>query len=352
MKRLLLVIALVLLPAAVSAQTAVADRDVLLTKGGTLYTVESELADISHPNTTQYLVLTVKTPQKVTRTIVPESTTEGLHRGPALVYDTDSDTLFVFWLRTPNGMSSELLVASYQNNKWRPAISIDDTPLTSRYNLRISMTHRVAQMQRDGSVVDVSMLIIHAVWWEMKGDSETARYAMLPVDQGHIIFTDPNEQIHDLTDFAAIQNPGYEMPATFNPEILRHPALVDSAAVDSVDAIFGDVKTKSFNRTTLRPIISEGRLRIPVGISKDAPRPTRFSPPGNFSSDWNGRVDALANGRVSSDRLVLYNVTESAVNYLVYSDGAWSTMTSLPLNEHLTVDATVTALSRMISAAE
>jgi hypothetical protein len=186
----------------------------------------------------------------------------------------------------------------------------------------------------------------------MKGDSETARYAMLPVDQGHIIFTDPKEQIHDLNDFAAMQNPGYEMPATFNAELLRHPALVDSAALDSVDAIFGDVKTKSFNRTTLHPIISEGRLRIPVGISKDAPRPTRFSPPGNFSSDWNGRVDALANGRVSSDRLVLYNVTESAVNYLVYSDGKWSSLTSLPLNDRLSVDATVTALSRMISAAE
>ena len=350
MKRLLFVIALVLLPSAVFAQTV--DRDVLLTKSGTLYTIESELADSSHPNTTQYLVLTVKTPQKVVRSIVPESTMEGLHRGPALVYDTDSDTLFVFWLRTPNGMSSELLVASYQNNTWRKAISIDDTPLTSRYNLRISMTRRVAQTQRDGSVIDVSMLIIHAVWWEMKGDSETARYAMLPVDQGHIILTNPKEQIHDLNDFAAVQNPGYEMPATFNAEILRHPALVDSAALDSVDAIFGDVKTKSFNRTTLRPIISDGRLRIPVGISKDAPRPTRFSPPGNFSSDWNGRVDALANGRVASDRLVLYNVTDSAVNYLVYSDGVWSTLTSLPLNERLSVDATVTALSRMISAAD
>jgi len=350
MKRLLLVIALVLLPSAVFAQTA--DRDVLLTKNGTLYTVESELADSSHPNTTQYLVLTVKTGQKVTRSIVPESTMEGLHRGPALVYDTDSDTLFVFWLRTPNGMSSELLVASYQNNKWHPAISIDDTPLTSRYNLRISMTRRVAQMQRDGSVIDVSMLIIHAVWWEMKGDSETARYAMLPVDQGQIIFNNPKEQIHDLNEFAAVQAPGYEMPATFNTEILRHPALVDSAALDSVDAIFGDVTTKSFNRTTLRPIISEGRLRIPVGISKDSPRPTRFSPPGNFSSDWNGRVDALANGRIVSDRLVLYNVTDSAVNYLVYSDGKWSALTSLPLNERLSVDATVTALSRMISAAE
>jgi hypothetical protein len=71
MKRLLLVLVLVLLPSAVFAQSAAPDRDVLLTTSGTLFTVESELADSSHPEATQYLVLTAKSGQKVTRTIVP-----------------------------------------------------------------------------------------------------------------------------------------------------------------------------------------------------------------------------------------------------------------------------------------
>jgi hypothetical protein len=352
MKRLLLVLVLVLLPSAVFAQSAAPDRDVLLTTSGTLFTVESELADSSHPEATQYLVLTAKSGQKVTRTIVPESTTEGLHRGPALAYDPDSETLFVFWLRSSSGMSSEVLAASYQNGKWGQAISIDDRPLTSRYNLRIAMTRRVAQTQRDGSVADVPMTLIHAVWWESKGNDETPRYAMLPVDRGRISLADPKEQIRDLNDFASVAGSAYEMPDDFNLDILRHPSLVNAATLDAVDVIFGDVKTKSFNRTTLRPIMSDGRLHIPIGASKDAHRPNRFAPPDHFSATWNGRVDAIANGRSGSDRLLFYNVTDGAITYIVYADGKWSSVSSLPLNERLSVDATVTALSRMINLSE
>lgn len=354
MKRLLLVVALVLLPSAVFAQSAGVDRDVLLTADGTLYTIESEYAE-NFPQMNvragQFLLLTAQNGANVTKTVVPDSTTEGLHRRPALAYDSESDTLFVFWLRTPNAMSSELLVASYQGGKWRAATSIDDKPMTFRYNLRIAVTRRVAQTQRDGSLLDVPMVVVHAVWWEITGNGETAHYAMLPVDHGRIILTEPAEQLHELNDFVTPASAQNEVPPTFNSELLRHPAIIDSSSFDSIDVVFGDTKSNSFNRTTLRPIMAEGRLRIPVGVTKGG-KQTRFAVPSNFTSDWNGRIETIANGHSASDRVLMYSVGEKSVSYLVYADGKWSSLNALPLNERFSADAAVTALSRMINASE
>src|SRR5205085_10616130 len=189
------------------------------TADGTLYTIESEYAEnfpAMHVSASQFLVLTAQKGAQITKTVVPDSTTEGLHRRPALAYDSESDPLFVFWLRTPNAMSSELLVASYQAGKWRGATSIDDKPMTFRYNLRIAVTRRVSQTQRDGSLLDVPMVVVHAVWWEITGNGETAHYAMLPVDHGRIILTEPAEQLHELNDFVSPADAQAAVPPAFN----------------------------------------------------------------------------------------------------------------------------------------
>lgn len=354
MKRLLLVLAIALLPSgALFAQASAPERDVLLTPEGTLYTIESESSE-NYPDANarsqQLLVLTSQTGDQSTKTIVPDSLEPGLHRRPALAYDSDSKTLFIFWLKTPNAMSSELLVSSYQNGKWRSATSIlGDTPMTFRYNLRIAVTRHVAQVQRDGSFSDVPMVIVHVVWWESTANGEVARYAMLPVDHDALLITDPKEQIHNLSDFVSVPDSTYDVSDSFNREILRHPAILDNGTTNSVDVVFGDAQTNSFNRTTLKPIL-EGRLHIPVGRDKGG-RPTRMPAPQDFSSDWNGRIATLGSGH-GGDSLVLYTAGDSSVSYVMYSNGKWSTEKTIQLNGRLSVDAAVGALGKMLSASE
>src|SRR5690348_15594825 len=110
MKRLLLVLALAVLPTTIFADAI--DRDVLVTPEGTLFTVESVLNDGSAPANVKFLLkLTVQPTTGTTQTLnVPDSLTAGMHTHPALAWDSDTQTLFVFWLKMPNPTSSELLL--------------------------------------------------------------------------------------------------------------------------------------------------------------------------------------------------------------------------------------------------
>ena len=338
MKRLLAAIILTIPSFAFSAQ--VADRDVLLTPEGVLYTVESQNNDGSAPQSVnQFLRVTVQRGNDVVSTVVPDSLTPGFHRRPALAFDSKSNTLFVFWIRMPNGMSSELLIAAYHDGKWDPALSIDNKSFRLRSNLRIAVRHQIAQPQADGSYRDIPGLVIHTVWWEQTGDGEMARYALVGVDKGSV----GTVELHDLSEFvpspqAAVVDPG------FNQELLKHSAIIDTMSPDSVDVVFGDLRTNSLNRVTLRPI-ADGRIHIPIGRDGGG---TQIGVPKSFSAEWSGKVSAVVPGH-DDGTLLLYEVSETTVNFLLYSNGSWSSVKSVPLNEKLSSDAAIAALTRMLN---
>jgi hypothetical protein len=331
MKRVLILLALALLPTALFAQ---ADRDLLLTPGGTLYTAESELAPRDSEMRRQ-VTLTIQQGDKVARTIVPDSLTAGIQSAPALAYDSESNTVFVFFLKMPSLMSSELLFATYHDGKWEPAISIDNKPFDIRSSLRIAVKRKVAQLQGDGTCADVSALVVHATWWEQTGDGESARYALVSINKGNI----SSIELHDLTEFMAPDATTFTVAPDFNRELLKHPAILDSSSVDSVDVVFGELRTNSLNRVTLRPI-ADGRIHIPIGAR---PGGGHFGAPYAFSADWNGRISTIGSG----SNLILYNATKDSVTYLLYSNGVWSPIKTLPLTDKLTADGAVSALTRM-----
>lgn len=337
MKRILLVVALLLLPTALFAQ--VADRDVLLTGSGVLYSIESVSAGDVDPTqqAAQYLALTIQNGNTITRTVVPESLLPGTHSRPALAWDADSETLFVFWQKQPNAMSSELLFASYHDRQWQPATSIDDAPFHYRLNLRIGTSRRVAQLQKDGTYVDVPALIVHAVWWEESPQGSVARYALLTIEKGAVA----SIEMHNLPELTADDTTSYNTPSDFNADILKHPAIVNTASPDSVDVIFGDTTTMAFHRITLRPV-ADVRIRIPVGRGGG-----HFPPPTSFSASWTGRIGTITSPR-DSERVALYNVGKSAISYIVFADGKWSDVKSVPTSDRLSADAAVNALSRML----
>ena len=144
MKRFLFLFLLVLISTAASAGTI--DRDVLVTSDGTVYSIVSE--PIGEGAMSSTLLLTVQRGASVTRGVVPETLNSGINWRPALAYDADSKTLLLVWLRAPNAMSSEILVSSYRNGKWEPAVSIDSKPYLIRYNLSVGITRRISQLQR------------------------------------------------------------------------------------------------------------------------------------------------------------------------------------------------------------
>jgi hypothetical protein len=332
MKRFLLILALVLAPVAAFAQ--IADRDVLLTSDGTLYTIESTFD--ANGDTNRTLQLTIRQGNKTTTTFVPESLVGGQNWRPALAYDNDSRTLFVFWLSTPNIMSSALSFASYRDGKWTPAITIDDQPYHFRFNLRIGITRHVSTLQKDGTYADAPALLVHAVWWESTGTGEQARYALLEIQSSQV----KSYELHDLSEFTSVPDQPFAVNDDFNPEILRHPAILPGS--NSVDVVFGNTNTTSMNRVTLKPI-ADGRVHIPIGTRGGRP----FAPPQAFNANWTGRISTIGSG---PNNLVLYNLDKDSANYITYSNGEWSSVRTLALNPTFNGDAAVAAIAKMAAS--
>lgn len=341
MKRILLAVALVLFPSVLFAQAP--DRDMLLTPEGTLYSLESVSAD-KYPELkmdgSTVLALTIQDDNGKTTALVPGSLEEGTNTRPALAYDRDTDTLFAFWLRVPYTMSGELLFSSYHAGQWTPVSKIDDAKgYHSRSNLRIGVTHKVATLQFDGTYFDVAKLVLHAVWWEESGNGSKARYALLPIENGSV----SSVEIHDLSEFLDLNSKSFPADDSFNPEILRHPAIIEGS--NSVDIIFGDVPNHLFNRITLKPV-AEGRIHIPVGRREGDPRVRQIAAPASFKAPWTGRITTIVKG----DGMVLYNVSPTGVNYLILSDNGWSTAKTIATSETVSADAAINAISKIAGA--
>lgn len=315
------------------------ERDVLLTQTGVVYTVENE--DSADTNSHQ-LVLTVQANGSSIRSVVPDSAMQGLRSAPALAFDSESQTLFVFWLRMPNMLSSEVVVTGYRNGRWQKATTIDSSVFSFRSNVRIAVRHRVAKS--DPEVGDVSALVVHATWWEQTSTGERARYALLTIENGAVA----NVELHNLEDLMPVDVNSNFSPtssADLNLELLRRPVILDTLSPNSVNIIFGDLRTNSLNRATIRPIVAEGRIHIPIGRTDGG---VRLGAPRAFSTEWSGKAAGMIGGS-DDGTLLLYNVMPTSVSFLMYSGGEWSKATSVPLNDKLSADSAVGALSRMLS---
>jgi len=342
MKRLLVSLALAFSAAAAFAQ--VADRDVAITPGGTVYTLEAQIPPPdSSMEASETLALTVRNGDDVSQLYVPESMSSGYHFGGALAYDSDSNTLFVLWTHSNDAYSSELLLASYHGGKWQPAVSIDNEPYRSRSNLRLGITRRVSQLQTDGTYADVPALLLHAVWWQDSGKTEEARYALLTIEKGALTSIEP----HSLEEFvAASDDPYNKVDPTFNKALLRQPAVVSSPMQSSVDVIFGDTRTNTIHGVTLHPI-ADVRIHIPVGNTGggNGPKPRSLAAPPTFSADWKGPITVI--GR--ADRLVFANVAETSLSYITYTSGAWTSVKSIAINARFPAEAALAAIDKMLS---
>lgn len=336
MKRILIAVALVLLP--LSAFADARDRDMALTSDGTLYTVESIFPD-NVPNlqtaSQRVLMLTVQNGGTATTTAVPATLNGGWHGYPALAYDSLSSTLYVFWeVARNNFLTSDLLVCSYQNGTWGQPTALDSASWALRENLHIAITRSTEQTASDGSKIAIPETTVHAVWWQQNSSEEWARYAMLTMDNGNV----SSIEIRNVSDF--LSRPDTAAEVSTHNDLLRHPLILEAATHDTVDVVYGDINTDKMHRITIKPI-ANGRLRIPIGV-KDSILP---APVANITSTAN--VSAIAS---TNDNLGIYFASDQALNYLLYQNGQWSPMRSIALSSILSPESAIDALRRMFAS--
>jgi len=346
MKRFLLCATLLLASTAAFAQV-VTDHDVLVTPDGTVFTVENATpsATASVP-AIGVLDMEIHNGSDVRHITVPGSTTAGYHSGAALAYDADSKTLFVVWIHLMDGVSSsELLLAAYHDGQWQKPVAIDRQQYTMRTNLRVGITRRVSQLQKDGSYADVPALLLHALWWDDSMKGEGARYALLPIENGAV--SESSIEVHALEEFVPAGDDEFNTPKeNFNAEILRHPAIVTSPMQSTVGVVFGDTKNNTIHNVTLHPI-ADIHIHIPVGIGNGGDKPApHIIAPLSFSGDWKGSVSVIAHG----DRLVFANNDGKALNYITFANGNWTNVKSIAVDPKLPAEAALAAVDKMVSS--
>lgn len=336
MKRILLFVAVLLF--ATAAFAGGVDRDVLITADGDVYSISAESIEKSE-NTK--LVLSVQRDGETTRSVVPESIDNGVNVRPTLAYDAESKTLLVVWMHMPDATSSELLVASYSNNEWRPAMAID-SKRAQRFNLSVGITHRLQTAVRDGSFEDRPALVLHAAWWEKDGAVEGARYAVMGIAGGRVY----EPEIHDMSTFVASGDAKANVDdKQFNTDFLRHVAVLPGPAANAVDVVFAEPKTQSFYRATLVPRL-EVRIHIPVGARPGAP--PKLGGPKAFSADWSGRTGTITSA--DGKTVIFTSETADKLTYITLHNGEWSAIKQFSLKD-ISAESAMAALAKLAATA-
>jgi hypothetical protein len=332
MRKLLCLTALVLL----SALPALAEGDRLLTPDGRLFSIEVRLS-ADHPEVTTesgaYFALSTHTDTGTIEELVPATLQRGAHFNPSLAWESESQTLFIFWIRHLSLLYNELLfVSRAADGTWSEPTSFG-SPWNYRENLRIAATRKVTDPNTGALLPGIS---VHAAWWEFDGSTghEAAKYAMITIDKGTVASIDEL----DLTSFVE-GTPAPDDPA-FDPSILEHPLL--TASRDSILLTFGDADTHTLNKVNIRPSlppVANGRLRVPVGRSAGRAEAPSFPVAAN----------AVIDGFTSGDDLAFYSRENGVLRYVVMRDGAWSTPREIKLDEQITTNSAVDALRRMVN---
>jgi len=345
-KRLVTLIAATAL-VALSAGAQAVDRDMLLTTDGTLYTIESVAPDAdahAGDDCLRTLVVTTQEGSDTTRTVVPYALSNGVHWRPALAYDADSKTLFVFWTHSPNAMSSELLFCTLSaDGTWSDVTTFEGRSFRLRYNLAIAVTRKLSTPQPDNTFFQQPGISAHAVWWEETGNGEQARYAMLTVEKGAVT----SIETRDLVTFLDGSDAPSDLTPGVDAEIFRHPSIFESPAHDTVDVIFGDPAANRFNRINIRPV-AQGRLHVPVGKQTGG-----YSGPTMFAVSAEADRSTLSIHSLwdrETNNLLFYYYAGNSVQYLMNRDGKWSATKSVAMKGGLNAEAAPEVLRRMMAA--
>lgn len=339
MRRLALAVSLILLLGAPALIAAPVQSDVLLTTDGMLYVIEivdgNELPEGTRANTG--LRLRTLVGEAESTAFVPASLIDGFSSSPALAYDEASETLFIFWVRAPQITTSELVFSSFHDGEFSEATAVDRGLLRMRSNLKIAVT-QYAKKYTTETVVPA--LAVHAVWWDSTGWGETARYALLSISSGVARVIEVRDLIEFLGEDRSLE-PAF-LPEGFNPAVLRFPTIDAADTQDRVEVVFADPDTNRFERIDLYPVLADGVLRPPIGISRgELPLPV-------FEAVESDSISTLIGSSLSSD-MILFAPGADRLDYVHFNDGQWSETRTIRLDDRVTEATAVDALRRMLA---
>ena len=338
MKKLIVLLALVLVPLIAGAQ----EGNTLLIPDGTLYTIHHERS-VDHPDvpasSVAYLVLTSRRGDAIVPEVLPATLHGGAHFNPVIAYDAETGMLFAFWIHNPQGGATQLMFASRNaEGVWSSAASFGDWN-DRRENLRIAVTRRF----QDENGETRNGITVHLAWWQFNGETreKAAKYMMVTLQDGNVV----GMEGLDLGKYVTkLDTPEPEGQQQVDYRVLTQPFLSASPTQDSVVLLFGDLETHTLNSVRIRPVTKvagNGRLRVPGGKREAGP----YQAPALMLSEGDHIEGVYGN----DESIGIYTESEGKLRYVLLRNGKWTAQHTITLDRQVTAGTAVDALRRLVT---
>jgi hypothetical protein len=281
------------------------------------------------------LELTRRQDEVRTTLVVPGTDDAELESDARLGYDSCSDTLFVLWHRSGQGVDEIRLATLNGAGEWSEPYLVASGAQVHRAGLQMVLTHaRGANATSDATLV-------HAAWWDVGGGTgadTVPRYAIVAFEKGQHYSTD----VERLDELAAIRQVDGEATIEDTGAVL-HPPLALTREGKSVDVVFGGDRTTAITRVRIDPrqYTSNARMWRPSG------RNAMRTEPAHLTSADSSPVQAF----LSSGRIVLYT-PDSQFRFIVLDNGKWTPIRMIELDESLTTDELLHQLRKTVEESQ
>ncbi len=134
------------------------------------------------------------------RLLVPYTTGADVETSPAVLYEDDSNSLFVVWSNQINSLNSALMLASFDGTNWGVPIQITGNPFSSKTSPQLAITHDSFSLTDvNGNPATRHRTIIHVVWEEQnsKGGADVL-YTPVILEEGAYLGWAPVYNLNDL----------------------------------------------------------------------------------------------------------------------------------------------------------
>ena len=134
------------------------------------------------------------------RLLVPYTTGPDVESSPAVLFEDDSNTLFLLWASQVNSLSSVLMLASFDGTNWGPPIQITGNPFSSKTSPQLAITRDSFQVaDSDGNLATKHRTVIHLVWEEQNATgNQDVLYTPVILEEGNYLGWAPVYNLNDM----------------------------------------------------------------------------------------------------------------------------------------------------------
>jgi hypothetical protein len=245
------ILALIFLAGSLAAPTFAQDGTAALGASGEVYIAKTgiykELFPKDHvtdPNNPVLAVDLIEPGAASQRLLVPYTKGSDVETSPAVLFEEDSNTLFVVWASRINDISSVLMLASFDGTHWGPSIQITGNPFSSKSSPKLAVSHDTfLTNDSSGSSVTRRRTIINVVWEEPnRAGNADVLYTPVILEDGTYLGWAP---VYNLNDLVGREPSG----SSFAPpdSLVQSPVLQSGRDARTLVVGFASAETRAFS---------------------------------------------------------------------------------------------------------